>query len=145
MEVLLVGAFLGSLWAYRSKLIAAYADESLKSQRRQEFTIEGGNEHLHQLSKLNDPVNRGYRRPALLMDVLPLENVDTTVLTPTGRQLLRDPEFKAGYIANYVNAVDRVHPLLQFTRRKYLYGGTRPFIYMIGSTEDMARGGQPPL
>lgn len=139
LNLLLGVAFVASVLAYRNKVREAYEDEDKRGVRRKEFIVEGGYKQLDALDKLNDPGNRGYLRENAFQTVLPIPSPDVNVLTPAGRnEFLFDSEAKANYISNYVKQTDRDHPLLQFTRRKYLYSVTRPIITMIGSPDDLA-------
>lgn len=141
MEILLAGAVVASFIAYRESLDRDTEDDGKRGVRTFEPVGPGLKSKYGVHPAMNHPRNRQYKHPIREADAQMLGNTDVQVFTPAGNWILNDPGFKAAYYANYVEAVDRDHPLLQLVRQKYPYSVMRPRIDFIGSETDMLCAG----
>ncbi len=136
-ELVLAAALISSVVAYRSKLIGLHEGQARRGEQIYQYVYPDGiDDHLIH-DAYNNPKNKDYRQMTRGAVHLPLANKDALIFTPAGEYLLRDPEFKKAYFANYVRAVDRDHTRLQLPRQKYLYSTYRPVIREMGSADDM--------
>lgn len=90
-------------------------------------------------AELADPRNPDYlpTRQPQAVSVVPLTNQDAQVFTENWQWILGNPEFKTAYYSNYVEAVDRDHPLLTMVRLQYPYGVKEQRINFMGNEVDM--------
>jgi hypothetical protein len=138
MELALGVAFIASVIAYRNKLIELHDGRGRRGEMKFQFIQEDGKQTEMAMEAANEVTNRTYRAPIRTAPHLPVPGIDSQVFTTQARYILKSPELRAAYFANYVEAVDRDHIRLQLTHQKYPYSQYRPIISVLGGVDDMA-------